>query len=553
MRTTWKNRRDSGLTLVELLVVLLIVPVIAGAIGFAIFSAFSVQKNVTGSVNASGNLQEMSSTFYKDVASAIKMTTDPNAPQCGTGTQLVGMEWKLDGGQYDNVVSYSLMTSPGSSTDTLVRESCSLGSNPTPTTTTVVSGNISPQQAPPTVSPTALAALTSQGWVSSNGITNVQLSVVEPSSGVHYALDSVPQLSNSSVQATPPGSPGSATEVVTSNGVTVSWTAPTANGGIPVSNYEVTATDSTTPSNGGEACSAAAPTTSCTITGLTYGDTYTFSVVAVNGAGSSNPDSTSLITLTAAPSTVASLSATGPNNVTQFTESWSAPAANGKPITGYSVRYSTNGSTWTTACSTATTSCTINPPSQTTYYVQVSATNSVGSSPWSASDTVSWATTTSYQTPVYGYSCPSGGTLDGNDNCDSSSSYAAVYTQTSATPVYTYEVTSSTPVYTYEQTGWSPCPGGWSGGGGPNGCSRVETSPPYATTYTSTGAVYGDVLTGYNYTYGYVQTGTTYTYAYECPSGGTLDGNNNCDTYSSYAATYGVTSDPTYWNYAFRG
>jgi hypothetical protein len=250
---------------------------------------------------------------------------------------------------------------------------------------------------------------------------------------------------------------------------------------------------------------------------------------------------------------VASLSATGPNNVTQFTESWSAPAANGKPITGYSVRYSTNGSTWTTACSTATTSCTINPPSQTTYYVQVSATNSVGSSPWSASDTVSWATTTSYQTPVYGYSCPSGGTLDGNDNCDSSSSYAAVYTQTSATPVYTYEVTSSTPVYTYEQTGWSPCPGGWSGGGGPNGCSRVETSPPYATTYTSTGAVYGYVQTGTTYTYGYVQTGTTYTYAYECPSGGTLDGNNNCDTYSSYAATYGVTSDPTYWNYAFQG
>jgi hypothetical protein len=541
--------------LVELLVVLLIVPVIAGAIGFAIFSAFSVQKNVTGSVNASGNLQEMSSTFYKDVASAIKMTTDPNAPQCGTGTQLVGMEWKLDGGQYDNVVSYSLMTSPGSSTDTLVRELCSLGSNPTPTTTTVVSGNISPQQAPPIVSPTALAALTSQGWVSSNGITNVQLSVIEPSSGVHYALDSVPQLSNSSVQATPPGSPGSATEVVTSNGVTVSWTAPTANGGIPVSNYEVTATDSTTPSNGGEACSATAPTTSCTVTGLTYGDTYTFSVVAVNGAGSSNPDSTSLITLTAAPSTVASLSATGPNNVTQFTESWSAPAANGKPITGYSVRYSTNGSTWTTACSTATTSCTINAPSQTTYYVQVSATNSVGSSPWSASDTVSWATTTSYQTPVYGYSCPSGGTLDGNDNCDSSSSYAAVYTQTSATPIYTYELISTTPIYTYEVVStYYYCPGGWSGPSGST-CWRYMVNPPYSylTTGANVGYNYGYVQTGTTYNYGYVQTGTTYTYAYECPSGGTLDGNNNCDTYSSYAATYGVTSDPTYWNYAFQG
>ncbi|WP_205750431.1 IPTL-CTERM sorting domain-containing protein [Diaphorobacter sp. HDW4B] len=83
------------------------------------------------------------------------------------------------------------------------------------------------------------------------------------------------------VQATPAG-PGQ---------VTVTWTAP-ANTGGGITSYLVTAQP------GGQTCTPTPATaTTCTMTGLTNGQTYTFAVEAMNGAGSSssggNPPATS--------------------------------------------------------------------------------------------------------------------------------------------------------------------------------------------------------------------------------------------------------------------
>jgi len=82
------------------------------------------------------------------------------------------------------------------------------------------------------------------------------------------------------IAATPPALPASlsATQVA-QNKSTVSWTAPTSNGGSPVTGYTATA------SPGGATCTTTELT--CEITGLSSGVTYNYSVLATNAIGNS--------------------------------------------------------------------------------------------------------------------------------------------------------------------------------------------------------------------------------------------------------------------------
>src|SRR5271170_1380776 len=142
-RTPWRceahdrsMHSEDGFTLIELIIVTAVVPLIIGAISLALISVLSLQGGVSNGISDSADAQVVSANYQKDVESAEMITTQPSStPQCGTGTQVLGLEWNLQGTVYENIVSYVKVDN--GSTSSLVRQYCTNGST-TPTSTSTV-------------------------------------------------------------------------------------------------------------------------------------------------------------------------------------------------------------------------------------------------------------------------------------------------------------------------------------------------------------------------------------------------------------------------------
>jgi hypothetical protein len=188
--------------------------------------------------------------------------------------------------------------------------------------------------------------------------------------------------STASAAVTPSTVPNAPTGVTGTHGnttVALTWSAPSSTGGAAIDYY--TAAYSTDGTNY-TAFGSTFPSTSGTVTGLTNGTAYTFKVSAHNLNGDS---AYSTASAAVTPSTVpdAPTDVAGTSGDTEVSVAWSAPSSNGgDAISSYTVKYSTDGSTYTAFGTTFSSSPGVvtGLTNGTPYTFKVFATNTNGNS-----------------------------------------------------------------------------------------------------------------------------------------------------------------------------
>jgi prepilin-type N-terminal cleavage/methylation domain-containing protein len=214
------SHSEGGFTLVELLVVVVIIPLVIGAISVALISVMTQQSNVSNKVSDSQDTQQISASFVQDIQTAFEITTNPNVTgpiPCGSHPPVLSLWW---GSAPQTVVSYAVV--PEVSGNALFRYTCTNGGSTTPTAGKALSYDVQSGLVPVltgescqpgflSCKPSAQSAANSD-WAYTAGIEGVTLNVTAQFSGdraYQYTLVGVPRESTTASRGAPP--PGHAT------------------------------------------------------------------------------------------------------------------------------------------------------------------------------------------------------------------------------------------------------------------------------------------------------------------------------------------------------
>jgi len=169
-----------------------------------------------------------------------------------------------------------------------------------------------------------------------------------------------------------PTMPTNVTAVAGNAAATVSWQAPAFDGGSGIANYAVTSNP------GGLSATVPGTQTSATVTGLTNGTAYTFTVMATNGLGAVGASAASnSVSPTSVPGQPTNVSASPGNEAVTVT--WRAPALDGgSPITSYKVASTTGGATATVGNLTSATIGGLSSPAALSFTVTAANANGSG-------------------------------------------------------------------------------------------------------------------------------------------------------------------------------
>lgn len=144
-----------------------------------------------------------------------------------------------------------------------------------------------------------------------------------------------------------PGAPASITAVGGNGQAIITWTPPLTTGTGPVTGYTVKAVQ-----DASKECTWTSGPLTCTVTGLTNGTPYTFTVTATNGAGTGAASAPSLtvtpVGVPGAPTGVTAVLASGAGTTPSVRVSWTAPTSTGGgEIFSYTVTSNPAGGTCT--------------------------------------------------------------------------------------------------------------------------------------------------------------------------------------------------------------
>jgi titin len=203
-----------------------------------------------------------------------------------------------------------------------------------------------------------VATATPGGWTCTatithctiSGLTNGARYTVHVTARTSIGTSALSAESSSVIPATTPGAPKPGVVDRGNGTITVHWSAPISDGGLPVDAYTV----HTDPMSQG--CTTTTP--SCIITGLRNGTAYRLTVVAQNGVGSGDTAQfAQTVTPATTPSSVRELGATRADRSVHL--DWSAPSDDGgDPVSEYRV---TSAATGLLVCATVEPRCTIGP------------------------------------------------------------------------------------------------------------------------------------------------------------------------------------------------